>query len=137
MWLSHGLLLQICRGCLSHCKAKQMHYLLYFVFEWPVLVHIFAHWRQNKHTQRHLAEAENAISNCETFCTVVVPSLYDFMSFDNETEYSGLVICERILDHLCLNLLQHVQVKFTSCNRQTFSCVMNNRLFQFHINKLH
>ncbi len=52
-------------------RPKQLYFVLYFVFEWTVLVYKFAYWSNiactsaGKITQRHLVKAENAISNCE------------------------------------------------------------------------
>ncbi len=62
-------------------KVRHVYFLLYFAFEWPVLVkqHRIFTCRQNKHTHRHLVEAENVISNCENhtalYCTFVIQLL--------------------------------------------------------------
>ncbi len=43
--VSHGLLLQICRICLSNCQGQiLLYFILYCVFDWPVPAYIFAHW---------------------------------------------------------------------------------------------
>ncbi len=47
MWLSHGLLLQIRRVCLSNCQGQNnnvLYFILYFVFERPFPAYIFAYW---------------------------------------------------------------------------------------------
>ncbi len=73
VWLSHDLLLQICRVCLSNCQG-QPNCISYCIWMTSSSIHICTlkqhsmfTCRQNKHTQRHIVEGENAISNCENF----------------------------------------------------------------------
>ncbi len=56
-------------------KHKRLYFTLYFLFQWPILAYIFAHWSNiaclpagRTNTQRHLVEAQNVISICENYC---------------------------------------------------------------------
>ncbi len=69
VWLSHGLLLHIYRVCLSSCQRQKIVFCIVFCI-WMTSsdIHICALKQynmstcsQNKPTQRHLVEAENAI----------------------------------------------------------------------------
>ncbi len=67
--------------CVSQtANGKNLYFILYFVFEWPVPVYIFGHWSNivclpagSINRQRHLVEAENTISNCENSNLVELP----------------------------------------------------------------
>ncbi len=55
-------------------RQKKKYFILYVVFEWTDPAYIFVHWSNiaclplgRINTQRHLVEAENAISNCENY----------------------------------------------------------------------
>ncbi len=60
----------------KHCILNSIFYLNeYFQNTYCTLKqHSMSTCRHNKHTQRHLVEAENAISNCEN-----LPQQYDYL----------------------------------------------------------
>ncbi len=103
MWLSHGLLLQIWRVSLKLPMPKELYFVWYFVFEWPVLAYKFVHWSNvaylpagRANTERHLVEAEYTISNCENF-DIKVTNCYASQIWDKNIVLLSAMKCKTCL----------------------------------------